>query len=223
MNEQEKARRKKIATLTVVVPITVGIIIVLLGHFLGNEHTEIPTPKETTTETEVERQAAPELAAAGTPAPRVRLTEAVTGQRLDSSSLGDAGYAVVFLSTKCEPIGDYLGRVARKLAGSGSGDVLVISADPEVDTPEAVTKWLAKHHIPAGAPVHYLVGDEKELGGDWIALWFSGARRARVPAGSPSTSSTGRAKTPGGSTCSPTSRPPSSSTHWADSPSRRRC
>jgi cytochrome oxidase Cu insertion factor (SCO1/SenC/PrrC family) len=178
MNEQEKARRRKIATLTVVVPITVGIIIVLLGHFLGNEHTEIPTPKETTTEVEVERQAAPELAAAGTPAPRVRLTEGATGKRFDSSSLGDAGYAVVFISTKCEPIGDYLGRVARKLAGSGGGDVLAISADPEVDTPEAVTKWLAKHHIPAGAPFHYLVGDENELSGYWAAWGFAGPSSA---------------------------------------------
>jgi cytochrome oxidase Cu insertion factor (SCO1/SenC/PrrC family) len=178
MNEQEKARRKKIATLTVVIPITVGIIIVLLGHFLGNEHTEIPTPKETTTEVEVERKAAPELAAAGTPAPRVRLSEGATGKRFDSSSLGEAGYAVVFISTKCEPIGDYLGRVARKLAGSGAGDVLAISADPEVDTPEAVRKWLAKHHIPAGGPLHYLVGDENELSGYWSAWGFSGPSSA---------------------------------------------
>jgi cytochrome oxidase Cu insertion factor (SCO1/SenC/PrrC family) len=174
MNEQEKARRRKIATLTVVLPITVGIIIVILGHFLGNEHTEIPTPKEATTEVEVERQAAPELAAAGTPAPRVRLSEGATGKRFDSASLGNTGYAVVFISTKCEPIGDYLGRVARKLAGSGGGDVLAISSDPEVDTPEAVRKWLAKHHVPAGGPLRYLVGDEDELSGYWSAWGFPG-------------------------------------------------
>src|ERR1700753_2239648 len=135
MNEQQKARRKKIATLTVVLPITVGIIIVILGHFLGNEHTEIPTPKETPTEVEVERQAAPQLAAAGTPAPRVRLSEGATGKRFDSASLGEAGYAVVFISTKCEPIGDYLGRVARKLAGCEGGEVVAGSSHPAADTP----------------------------------------------------------------------------------------
>jgi cytochrome oxidase Cu insertion factor (SCO1/SenC/PrrC family) len=177
MNEQEKARRKKIATLTVVLPLVAGVIIVLLGHFLGNEHTEIPTPKETTG-AEVERQSAPVLAAAGTPAPRIRLSEGATGKRFDSASLGDAGYAVVFISTKCEAIGDYLGRVARSLAGSGGGDVLAISADPEVDTPEAVREWLAKHHIPAGSPFHYLVGDEDELSGYWSAFGFGGPSSA---------------------------------------------
>jgi cytochrome oxidase Cu insertion factor (SCO1/SenC/PrrC family) len=177
MNEQEKARRKKIATLTVVLPLLAGVIIVLLGHFLGNEHTEIPTPKETTG-AEVERQVAPALAAAGTPAPRIRLSEGATGKRFDSASLGDLGYAVVFISTKCEPIGDYLGRVARKLAGSGGGDVLAISADPAVDTPEAVRKWLAKHQIPAEGPLHYLVGNEDELSGYWGAFGFSGPSSA---------------------------------------------
>jgi cytochrome oxidase Cu insertion factor (SCO1/SenC/PrrC family) len=173
MNEQEKKRRKTIATLTVVLPITAGIIIVLLGHFLGNEHIEIPTPKETT-EVEVERHAAPAPAAAGTPAPRIRLSEGATGKRFDSASLGDSGYAVVFVSSKCEPIGNYLGRVARQLAESGGGDVLAISGDPEVDTPEAVQGWLTKHHIPAGGPLHYLVGNEDELSGYWNAFGFSG-------------------------------------------------
>jgi cytochrome oxidase Cu insertion factor (SCO1/SenC/PrrC family) len=175
MNEQQKARRKKIATLTVVLPLLAGIIIVLLGHFLGNEHIEIPTPKETTgAEAEAERQAAPALAAAGTPAPRIRLSEGATGKRFDSASLGDEGFAVGFISTKCEPIGDYLGRVTRKLEGSGGGDVLAISANPEVDTPQAVRGWLAKHHIPTSGPFHYLVGDEEELSGYWSAFGFPG-------------------------------------------------
>lgn len=177
MNEQQKERRKKIATLTVVLPLLAGVIIVLLGHFLGNEHIEIPTPKEPTS-AEAERQAAPPLAAAGTPAPRVQLSEGATGKRFDSASLGDEGYAVVFISTKCEAIGDYLGRVTRKLAGSEGGDLLAISADPEVDTPEAVSKWLAKHNIPAGGALHYLVGDEEELSGYWNAFGFGGPSSA---------------------------------------------
>jgi len=173
MNEQERNRRKKIAALTVVLPVLAGLAIVVIGHLLGHESSEVKEPDETT-EARVERQAAPALAAAGTPAPRVRLTEAATGAGFDSTSLGGEGYAVVFASTKCGPIGEYLGRVARKLGGSGGGAILVVSADPEVDTPEAVKAWYAEHHVPAGGPLHYLVGDEGELRGLWNAFGFSG-------------------------------------------------
>ncbi len=177
MNEQDKTRRKKIAALTVILPVMAGIVIVILGHLLGHESSEIQKPKEAS-EAQVERQAAPAPAAAGSPAPRVRLSEGATGARFDSSSLGGEGYAVVFVSTKCGPIGEYLGRVTRKLAGSGGGAILAISADPEVDTPEAVKGWLAKHHVPAGGPLHYLVGDEDELSGSWNAWGFRGPSSA---------------------------------------------
>jgi cytochrome oxidase Cu insertion factor (SCO1/SenC/PrrC family) len=186
MNEQERNRRKKIAALVVIVPVLAGILIVAIGHFLGNEHTEIKKPKESTEAVvEPERQTAPAPAAAGTPAPRVRLGEGATGKRFDSASLGTEPYAVVFTTTKCEAIGKYLGRVGAELTAKGDAEALLaISADPAVDTPEAVKAWLAKHKL-AGGPVRFLVGTEDELSGFWIAFGFEGpstACPASVPA-----------------------------------------
>lgn len=183
MNESS-SRRKKIATLAVVLPVTVGLIIVVLGHLLGHEESNIAKPKELT-EVAADRQTAPAPAAAGTPAPRVRLSDGATGERFDSSSLGNDPYAVVFVTTKCEAIGKYLGRVSAELTAKGDADaVLAISADPAVDTPEAVRAWVAKHKLKGG-PLHYLVGDEDELRGSWNAWGFDGpssACPASVPA-----------------------------------------
>jgi cytochrome oxidase Cu insertion factor (SCO1/SenC/PrrC family) len=182
MNEQEKERRKKIATLTVVLPIVAGLIIVALGHFLGHESTDIKKPKELSeVEAETQRTTAASPAAAGTPAPRVRLTNGATGQSFDSASIGSDPYAVVFINTKCEAIGSYLGRVASELKAGGDADaVLAISADPAVDTPEAVRAWVAKHKLKGG-PVHFLVGDEDELRGLWNAWGFGGPSPACPP------------------------------------------
>jgi cytochrome oxidase Cu insertion factor (SCO1/SenC/PrrC family) len=178
--DQSSSRRKTIATLAVVVPIVVGLIIVALGHFLGHEHTDIAKPKEAA-QAEVERRTAAAPAAAGTPAPRVRLSDGATGARFDSSSLGNDPYAVVFVTSKCEAIGAYLGRASAELKAGGDADaVLAISADPEVDTPEAVRAWVAKHKLKGG-PVHYLVGDEDELRGFWNAWGFDGPSSACPP------------------------------------------
>jgi cytochrome oxidase Cu insertion factor (SCO1/SenC/PrrC family) len=178
--DQSSSRRKTIATLAVVVPIVVGLIIVALGHFLGHEHTDIAKPKEAA-QAEVERRTAAAPAAAGTPAPRVRLSDGATGARFDSSSLGSDPYAVVFITSKCEAVGAYLGRAAAELKAAGDADaVLAISADPEVDTPEAVRAWVAKHKLKGG-PVHYLVGDEDELQGFWNAWGFDGPSSACPP------------------------------------------
>lgn len=180
MNEQEKQRRRTIATLVVVIPIAAGLIIIALGHFLGHESSDIAKPKEAT-EVEVERRTAPAPAAAGTPAPRVRLSEGATGKRFDSASLGHEPYAVVFITSKCEAIGAYLGRAGAELKAAGdAGAVLAISADPEVDSPEAVRAWVAKHKLK-GEPVHYLVGDEDELRGFWNAWGFDGPSAACPP------------------------------------------
>lgn len=181
MNEQERNRRKKIAALAVVLPVAVGLFIVVLGHFLGHENSDIAKPREATEVAEVERQTAPAPAAAGTPAPRVRLTNGATGESFDSASIGSDPYAVVFINTKCEAIGTYLGRVASELKAKGDADaVLAISADPAVDTPEAVSAWVAKHKLKGG-PVHYLVGDEDELRGLWNAWGFDGPSSACPP------------------------------------------
>ncbi|HEX3360130.1 MAG TPA: SCO family protein [Solirubrobacterales bacterium] len=178
--DQSSSRRKLIATLAVVVPVTVGLIIVVLGHFLGHEESDIAKPKEAA-QAEVERRTAAAPAAAGTPAPRVRLSDGATGRRFDSSSLGHDPYAVVFITSKCEAVGAYLGRASAELKAAGDADaVLAISADPGVDTPEAVRAWVAKHKLKGG-PVHYLVGDEDELRGFWNAWGFDGPSSACPP------------------------------------------
>ncbi|MCW2979977.1 MAG: alkyl hydroperoxide reductase/Thiol specific antioxidant/Mal allergen [Solirubrobacterales bacterium] len=180
--DQSSRRRKRIATLAVVVPIAVGMIIVALGHFLGHEESNVAKEKEAPeVAAKIERQTAAAPAAAGTPAPRVRLTNGATGESFDSSSIGSDPYAVVFINTKCEAIGKYLGRVASELKAKGDADaVLAISADPAVDTPEAVSAWVAKHKLKGG-PVHYLIGDEGELGGLWNAWGFGGPSSACPP------------------------------------------
>jgi cytochrome oxidase Cu insertion factor (SCO1/SenC/PrrC family) len=180
MNDQERKRRKTIAALAVVVPVFVGLVIVAFGHFLGHEKSDIAKPREAT-EVEVERRTAVAPAAAGTPAPRVRLSDATTGKPFDGSSLGSDPYAVVFVSSGCEAIGGYLGREVAELKAAGDADaVLAISADPEADTPKAVGAWVAKHKLK-GDPFHYLVGDEDELRGFWNAWGFDGPSSACPP------------------------------------------
>ncbi|HEY0277189.1 MAG TPA: SCO family protein [Solirubrobacterales bacterium] len=182
MNEQEKSRRKRIATLVVVLPLVAGMIIVALGHFLGHEESNVAKEKEAPEVVEkIERQTAAAPAASGTPAPRVRLTNGATGQSFDSASIGSDPYAVVFINTKCEAIGGYLGQVAAELKAKGDADaVLAISADPAVDTPAAVVAWVGKHELKGG-PVHYLIGDEDELRGLWNAWGFGGPSPACPP------------------------------------------
>jgi cytochrome oxidase Cu insertion factor (SCO1/SenC/PrrC family) len=182
MNEQEKSRRKKIAAVVVILPLVAGMIIVALGHFLGHEEDNVAKEKEAPeVAAKIERQTAAAPAASGTPAPRVRLTNGPTGESFDSSSIGGDPYAVVFINTSCEAIGKYLGRAASELKAKGDADaVLAISADPAVDTPEAVSAWVAKHKLKGG-PVHYLIGDEDELRGLWNAWGFGGPSSGCAP------------------------------------------
>jgi cytochrome oxidase Cu insertion factor (SCO1/SenC/PrrC family) len=173
--DNASSRRKIIAALAVIVPVLVGLAIVAFAHELGSETNDEET---TTREAEPTRETAIAPAAEGTPAPRVRLSEGASGARFDSASLGSEPYAVVFVSTACASIGDYLGRAAAELRGEGDAEaILAISADPARDTPKAVTAYLAAHHLK-GPPVHYLVGDEEELGGYWNAWGFKGPSSA---------------------------------------------
>ena len=163
-------RRKLIATLCVVLPLLVGIAIAGIANLVGHK-TEIRKPRP---ETASRRRTAVAPAAAGTPAPRVRLAEGASGRRFDSTSLGTDPYAVVFTSTRCAAIGDYLGRVAAELRSAGRPEaVLAISSDPRTDTPRAVSAYLSRHHL-MGPPFHFLVGTEGELQGYWNAWGFSG-------------------------------------------------
>ncbi len=182
--DQSSTRRKRIAILAVIVPVVVGLIIVALGRILGNEEseTQVKKPRETT---EPVRETAPEPAAAGTPAPRVRLTEGGTGKPFDSASLGNAPLAIVFTSPKCGPIGSYLGRVEAEMSKEGdAGAVLAIASDPEGNAPQAVDAWLAKSGLKGGSSFRYLVGEEEELRGYWNAWGFKGPSAA-CPAGVP--------------------------------------
>lgn len=162
-------RRKVIAVLIVVVPVIVGLAIVAIGHFLGGgSEGEAPVPQPEST-----RREASVGAATGTPAPRIRLTEA-GGKSFDSGRLGGTPYAVVFVSTRCTALGGYLGRVDSELGGGASGAVLAISADPRADAPKPANAWLAAHHLAAGGPVHFLLGSEAELRGLWNVWGFEG-------------------------------------------------
>jgi cytochrome oxidase Cu insertion factor (SCO1/SenC/PrrC family) len=166
---QASDRRKLIALLIVVVPVFIGLVIVAIGHFLGSQtESAKPAPRPEPT-----RREASSATAAGTPAPRIRLTEAGGGS-FDSGSLGGSPYAVVFVSTGCEALGGYLGRVDAGLEGGATGTVLAIAADPQTDTPKSAAAFLTAHHLQAGDPVRYLLGSEAELQGLWNAWGFPG-------------------------------------------------
>jgi hypothetical protein len=172
MDERAQSRRRLIAVLVVALPILAGLVIAAVVHFAGGEETEVTKPEgETTAARHLVEAATP--AEAGSPAPRVRLTEGGSDRSFDGASLGSEPYAVVFISSRCTGIGRFLGRVAAELEG-GEGAVLAISADPAVDTPGAVAKFLSRSHLEAGEPVRYLTGDEDELRGYWNAWGFDG-------------------------------------------------
>jgi cytochrome oxidase Cu insertion factor (SCO1/SenC/PrrC family) len=170
MDERNASRRRRIAALAVVLPIAAGLAIAALAHFVGGEETEVDKPRPLPRHQLVE---AATPAATGSPAPRVRLTEGGSGQRFDGASLGSEPYAVVFISTRCATIGGFLHRVAAELE-PGEAAVLAISADPRVDSPEAVRAWLSRNRIEPGGVVHYLLGTEDELRGYWNAWGFDG-------------------------------------------------
>jgi cytochrome oxidase Cu insertion factor (SCO1/SenC/PrrC family) len=181
MSEREQMRRRRIAALAIGLPILAGLIIAALVYFLGGESPDVVTPKgEEAIERHLVEAATP--AEAGTPAPRVRLTEG-GGRSFDGAALAGEPYAVVFISTRCEAIGKFLGRVAGEL-GPGEAAVLAISAEPRTDTPAAVKAYLAGAGLKPGGPVHYLLGSEDELRGYWNAWGFDGPS-ARCPASIP--------------------------------------
>lgn len=172
MDEDAQRRRGRIALLAIALPILAGFVIAGIVYVAGGEETEVTTPKgEERIEHRLVEAATP--AEAGTPAPRVRLTEAGSGKPFDAASLGGRPYAVVFITSRCEAFGGFLYRVASEL-GPGEGAVLAISADPAVDSPAAAAKFLSQNHLGAGGSVHFLIGGEDELRGYWNAWGFDG-------------------------------------------------
>lgn len=158
--------------LAVTLPILAGFVIAGIAYVAGGEETEVTKPEG---EARVARQQveAATPAEAGTPAPRIRLTDGGSGKSFDGASLGNEPYAVLFISSRCDGIGGFLERVAAEL-GPDEGAVLAISADPGVDSPAAVRAYLSDNHVKAGGPVHFLIGGEDELRGYWNAWGFDG-------------------------------------------------
>lgn len=172
MDEDAQRRRRRIALLAIALPILAGFVIAGIVYVAGGEETEVTTPKgEERIARHLVEAATP--AEAGTPAPRVRLTEAGSGKPFDAASLGGRPYAVVFITSRCEAFGGFLHRVASEL-GPGEGAVLAISADATVDSPGAAAKFLSQDHLKAGGSVHFLIGSEDELRGYWNAWGFDG-------------------------------------------------
>jgi len=172
MDEREQSRRRRIAALAITLPILAGLVIAGVVYLFGGGEPEVTKPEgETTAARALVEAATP--AEAGTPAPRVRLVEGGSGKSFDAASLGSEPYAVVFISTRCASLGGFLSRVAAEL-GPREGAVLAISADPAVDSPDAVARFLSREHLKAGGPVHYLIGGEDELRGYWNAWGFDG-------------------------------------------------
>jgi cytochrome oxidase Cu insertion factor (SCO1/SenC/PrrC family) len=176
MDERDQSRRRRIAALAVVLPILAGLVIATVVYLAGGKETDVTKP-------EGEGQATPRRAeaatpaAAGTPAPRVRLTEGGSGKSFDGASLGNQPYAVVFISTHCTDFGGFLRRVAAEL-GPGEGAVLAITADPAVDSPAAARSFLSRQHLAPGGAVRFLIGAEDQVRGYWNAWGFAGPRAA---------------------------------------------
>jgi cytochrome oxidase Cu insertion factor (SCO1/SenC/PrrC family) len=177
VDEEAQLRRRRIAALAVALPILAGIVIAGVVWLAGGKETEVEKPEAETTTAQPSRQRveASTGAEAGTPAPRVRLTEGGSGKSFDAASLGGEPYAVVFVSTRCTAIGGFLHRVAAELE-PGEGAVLAISADPALDTPKAARSYLSHARIEPGGAVHFLIGSEDELRGLWNAWGFTGPR-----------------------------------------------
>jgi cytochrome oxidase Cu insertion factor (SCO1/SenC/PrrC family) len=173
IDEDAQLRRRRLAALAVTLPILVGIVIAGVVYLAGGEETEVTKPEGEPSGQANHLVEAATPAEAGTPAPRVRLIEGGSGKSFDGASLGGEPYAVVFISSRCKAIGGFLNRVAAELE-PGEGAVLAISADPRIDSPAAVAKFLSQDHLMAGGPVHYLLGSEGELRGYWNAWGFDG-------------------------------------------------
>ncbi|HEX4308170.1 MAG TPA: SCO family protein [Solirubrobacterales bacterium] len=173
VDEEAQLRRRRIAAVAIALPILAGIVIAAVVWLAGGEESEVTKPEGETTTSSPHRVEAASAAEAGTPAPRVRLTEGATGKDFDGAALSGEPYAVVFISTRCAAIGGFLRRVATDL-GPGEGAVLAISADPALDTPGAARAYLSHAHLEAGGPVYFLIGDEDQLRGSWNAWGFAG-------------------------------------------------
>ena len=161
--------------LILVLPVLTGVAIIAVGHFAGGG--EAPNV-ELHQGAGLRQAVAP--AAAGTPAPELRLRDARSGRPFDNSSLDGRPYAVVFLSTRCTAIAPVLRRALDELGGAaGKAAILGISGDPWSDTLPRARSWLSAHREPP--TLHYLIGSEAELRPSWSAWGLSVPERTSAP------------------------------------------
>lgn len=122
------------------------------------------------------------FAAAGTlppvlaerPSPRIRLTDARSGDAFDTASLDGTPYMVTFLFVNCPDVCPLIGQEIRKSLDAMGADaervaVLAVSVDPRGDTAEAARSWLRRQRQPGN--FRYLVGSEDELAPVWRAFY----------------------------------------------------
>ena len=175
----EAQKRRLLVLALVLVPVLAGLGIVALAHFAGpSDEGGTATIRSSSNGSELPEPAlAP--AAAGTPAPAVRLTDARRGTRFDSSALAGQPLAIVFLSTACEAAAAPLRQALTAAAGAAPA-VLAITADPWRDTIPRVRAWLRRHREPPS--FHYLLGSVAQLRPYWRTWGLSEPKRSDATA-----------------------------------------
>lgn len=116
----------------------------------------------------------------GKEAPDFTLTDGVSGASITLSSLRGRVVAMAFLYTRCPDICPLTAaklRAAQRTLGPDAARVafLVVSVDPEGDTPDAVRAFSTAHDLGDGW--HYLIAPRAQLERVW-SLYGVGAFRA---------------------------------------------
>ena len=106
-----------------------------------------------------------------------RLTDA-TGRAVSLSDFNGRAVALTFLYAECPDVCPVIARrIAQALDGLGDDAervaVLVVSVDPEGDTPASATAFMEKHGL-TGPGRHYLLGDAATLAPVWLAYGVAG-------------------------------------------------
>jgi protein SCO1/2 len=123
------------------------------------------------------------------PAPPIALLDS-TGQEVSLSQYLGRPVVVSFLYTDCPDvcpvIGQRISQALRSLDTKAAGvAVLIVSVDPDGDTPEKAGAFMARHGL-TGDGRHYLLGDGQTLPPIWLAYGVGTApltTSSRQPAG----------------------------------------
>ena len=119
-----------------------------------------------------EEQPLPGLVLEPEDAPAINLVDSL-GQRVTLADYRGKPVVVSFLYTDCPDvcpvIGQRIGQALDALEGRAEEvAVLIVSVDPEGDTPEKAQAFMEQHRI-AGTGRHYLLGDEESLAPIWLS------------------------------------------------------